>query len=99
MSTRDDVVEKPVNVAPVSLYGAIKKCKNIQNPKLFLKQDYEKLSSRGMPHKETIVNLGKQTLRMKNRRMRWSVNGANNLAKALYEKEMTEYYISKQQER
>ena len=27
------------------------------------------------------------TLRMKNRRMRWSVNGANNLAKALYRKE------------
>lgn len=29
------------------------------------------------------------TLRMKNRRMRWSVNGANNLAKALYRKETT----------
>lgn len=27
------------------------------------------------------------TLRMKNRRMRWSVNGANNMAKALYRKE------------
>ena len=27
------------------------------------------------------------TLRMKNRRMRWSVKGANNLAKALYRKE------------
>lgn len=27
------------------------------------------------------------TLRMKHRRMRWSVNGANNLAKALYRKE------------
>lgn len=30
------------------------------------------------------------TLRMKNRRMRWSVNGANNLAKALYRKENRE---------
>lgn len=30
------------------------------------------------------------TLRMKNRRMRWSVNGANNLAKALYRKENKE---------
>ena len=27
------------------------------------------------------------TLRMKHRRMRWSVNGANNMAKALYQKE------------
>lgn len=30
------------------------------------------------------------TLRMKNRRMRWSVNGANNLAKALYRRENKE---------
>lgn len=30
------------------------------------------------------------TLRMKNRRMRWSINGANNLAKALYRKENKE---------
>lgn len=30
------------------------------------------------------------TLRMKNRRMRWSLNGANNLAKALYRKENKE---------
>ena len=30
------------------------------------------------------------TLRMKNRRMRWSTNGANNLAKALYRKENKE---------
>ena len=30
------------------------------------------------------------TLRMKNRRMRWSVNGANNLAKILYRKENRE---------
>ena len=30
------------------------------------------------------------TLRMKNRRMRWSVRGANNLAKALYRKENRE---------
>lgn len=30
------------------------------------------------------------TLRMKNRRMRWSLNGANNLAKALYRKENRE---------
>ena len=30
------------------------------------------------------------TLRMKNRRMRWSVNGAHNLAKALYRKENRE---------
>ncbi len=30
------------------------------------------------------------TLRMKNRRMRWSVNGANNMAKALYRKENRE---------
>ncbi len=30
------------------------------------------------------------TLRMKNRRMRWSVNGANNLAKSLYRKENRE---------
>ena len=30
------------------------------------------------------------TLRMKNRRMRWSVNGANNMAKALYRKENQE---------
>lgn len=30
------------------------------------------------------------TLRMKNRRMRWSVNGANNLAKSLYRKENKE---------
>ena len=30
------------------------------------------------------------TLRMKHRRMRWSVNGANNLAKALYRKENRE---------
>ena len=30
------------------------------------------------------------TLRMKNRRMRWSVNGANHLAKALYRKENRE---------
>lgn len=30
------------------------------------------------------------TLRMKNRRMRWSVKGANNLAKALYRKENKE---------
>lgn len=30
------------------------------------------------------------TLRMKHRRMRWSVNGANNLAKALYRKENKE---------
>lgn len=30
------------------------------------------------------------TLRMKNRRMRWSENGANNLAKALYRKENKE---------
>ena len=30
------------------------------------------------------------TLRMKNRRMRWSVRGANNLAKALYRKENKE---------
>lgn len=30
------------------------------------------------------------TLRMKNRRMRWSVNGANNLAKILYRKENKE---------
>lgn len=30
------------------------------------------------------------TLRMKNRRMRWSVNGANHLAKALYRKENKE---------
>lgn len=47
--------------------------------------------------KEGIVykNMGVQenqnctviTLRMKNRRMRWSVNGANNMAKALYRKE------------
>ena len=30
------------------------------------------------------------TLRMKHRRMRWSVKGANNLAKALYRKENRE---------
>jgi hypothetical protein len=30
------------------------------------------------------------TLRMKHRRMRWSVSGANNLAKALYRKENRE---------
>ena len=30
------------------------------------------------------------TLRMKHRKMRWSVNGANNLAKALYRKENKE---------
>lgn len=30
------------------------------------------------------------TLRMKHRRMRWSVKGANNLAKALYRKENKE---------
>ena len=30
------------------------------------------------------------TLRMKHRRMRWSVNGANNMAKALYRKENRE---------
>ena len=30
------------------------------------------------------------TLRMKNRRMRWSVKGANNLSKALYRKENRE---------
>ena len=30
------------------------------------------------------------TLRMKHRRMRWSVQGANNLAKALYRKENKE---------
>ena len=32
------------------------------------------------------------TLRMKHRRMRWSVGGANNLAKALYKKENGELY-------
>ena len=32
------------------------------------------------------------TLRMKHRRMRWSVSGANNLAKALYRKENKELY-------
>ena len=30
------------------------------------------------------------TLRMKHRRMRWSINGANNMAKALYRKENRE---------
>ena len=30
------------------------------------------------------------TMRMKHRRMRWSVNGANNMAKALYRKENRE---------
>lgn len=30
------------------------------------------------------------TMRMKHRRMRWSVNGANNMAKALYRKENKE---------
>ena len=41
---------------------------------------------KGMGIQET-QNCTVVTLRMKHRRMRWSVNGANNLAKALYRKE------------
>ena len=41
---------------------------------------------KGMGIQET-QNCTVITLRMKHRRMRWSVNGANNLAKALYRKE------------
>ena len=44
---------------------------------------------RGMGIQET-QNCTVITLRMKHRRMRWSVNGANNLAKALYQKENKE---------
>ena len=40
---------------------------------------------KGMGIQET-QNCTVITLRMKHRRMRWSVNGANNLAKALYRK-------------
>lgn len=39
---------------------------------------------------QEIQNCTVITLRMKHRRMRWSVNGANNLAKALYRKENRE---------
>jgi hypothetical protein len=44
---------------------------------------------KGMGVQET-QNCTVITLRMKHRRMRWSVNGANNLAKALYRKENRE---------
>jgi hypothetical protein len=44
---------------------------------------------KGMGIQET-QNCTVITLRMKHRRMRWSVNGANNLAKALYRKENRE---------
>lgn len=44
---------------------------------------------KGMGIQET-QNCTVITLRMKHRRMRWSVNGANNLAKALYHKENRE---------
>lgn len=44
---------------------------------------------KGMGIQET-QNCTVITLRMKHRRMRWSVNGANNLAKALYRKENKE---------
>lgn len=44
---------------------------------------------KGMGIQET-QNCTVITLRMKQRRMRWSVNGANNLAKALYRKENRE---------
>ena len=44
---------------------------------------------KGMGVQET-QNCTVITLRMKHRRMRWSVNGANNLAKALYRKENKE---------
>lgn len=44
---------------------------------------------KGMGIQET-QNCTAVTLRMKHRRMRWSVNGANNLAKALYRKENKE---------
>lgn len=44
---------------------------------------------KGMGIQET-QNCTVITLRMKNRRMRWSVRGANNLAKALYRKENKE---------
>lgn len=46
----------------------------------------EGLLYKGMGIQET-QNCTVITLRMKNRRMRWSPNGANNLAKALYRKE------------
>ena len=44
---------------------------------------------KGMGVQET-QNCTVITLRMKHRRMRWSVKGANNLAKALYRKENKE---------
>ena len=44
---------------------------------------------KGMGIQET-QNCTVITLRMKHRRMRWSVGGANNLAKALYRKENKE---------
>ena len=44
---------------------------------------------KGMGIQET-QNCTVITLRMKHRRMRWSINGANNLAKALYRKENRE---------
>lgn len=44
---------------------------------------------KGMGIQET-QNCTVITLRMKHRRMRWSVSGANNLAKALYRKENKE---------
>lgn len=44
---------------------------------------------KGMGIQET-QNCTVITLRMKHRRMRWSINGANNLAKALYRKENKE---------
>jgi hypothetical protein len=44
----------------------------------------------GWDAKQETQNCTVITLRMKHRRMRWSVNGANNLAKALYRKENRE---------
>jgi hypothetical protein len=49
----------------------------------------EGIMYKGMGVQET-QNCTVITLRMKHRRMRWSVNGANNLAKALYRKENRE---------
>ena len=59
-----------------------KQGKKIPDPK-------EGIIYKGMGVQET-QNCTVITLRMKHRRMRWSVNGANNLAKALYRKENKE---------
>lgn len=56
---------------------------------IMIPEPKEGIIYKGMGIQET-QNCTVITLRMKHRRMRWSVNGANNLAKALYRKENKE---------